>query len=406
MSQVCEKAEPHQSAEDDTVIRVAVCGEVSAGKSTVMNLLMRRDMLPDNVGRDNRPVVFAGYDDEPGFEYRDDQAGFVRAAGLDDADVLAGLENLQIWYDNAALRGYEFIEVPLTTAQELTDKDIGLIRSADVLIWVTIASQAWRLTEEKIVKEIGAARPKHCILAVSRADKLRKIADRKKLAERLERETAAFFGDVVFLKASRQRVQRCANSDEEWSYAGGEALVKALTAAADQVRTDDSAMGERGVSSDDGSPMVNEVTAITFTSRRNPKFKSKRQLENGGSVVAPFLSHRVRDIIDTLGGDAFAGCYAVGHPDTCAVILGDEDQCRALGHVCRQLHSEMVSMVGGKNGHAMLGSSMATQNHSIIFEDVPNLGFLFLRTNSKTVPRSVAQSAMARIVRSCAVTAA
>ena len=224
-----EKPDVGIPAEDDATppLRVAICGEVSSGKSTVLNMLLRGRFLPDNIGLQSRPLVVAGYGARPGAEIL--QANGTRATtGLDgDPDLFRNAARLRLWSDHAHMKGLELVEVPLTKAEELSDAQVELIRSADVMIWVTIASQAWRLTEKTIVEALGL-RPESCILAVSRADKLRCDDDRARMKDRLDRETAAYFGRCIFVHGGRAALGQSAASDEAWARTGGAGIVAAL----------------------------------------------------------------------------------------------------------------------------------------------------------------------------------
>ena len=202
-------------------LRVAICGEVSSGKSTVMNTLLRRSHLPDNLGQKRRPMIVAGYRDRTGIEILRENGDIVELDQVTDFKRLRDASQITLWSDQPHLAGYEFTEVPMTTAEDVSDAQIALLRSADVLIWVTIASQAWRLTEKAILEKLGDARPKRSILAVSRADKLRSKNDMDRIGERLERDAGAFFEDVVFVSGGRAEIDRSTQSQEAWIRTGG-----------------------------------------------------------------------------------------------------------------------------------------------------------------------------------------
>ncbi|WP_112311065.1 hypothetical protein [Pseudogemmobacter bohemicus] len=221
--------EKRKAAGSDTPLRVVICGEVSAGKSTVMNALMRSHLLPDNIGRSERPVLVAGWRDIPGIEAVGRHGHEMRAALPGTPALFHQTEFVRLWLDQPHLAGIELIELPMTKAEELTDEQIALVNSADVMIWVTIGSQAWRLTEKAIVEALGDARPDRSILVVSRGDKLRSDKDRGRLMERMERETNALFAHRMYLYGERRRIAASADSDAEWEESGGAGLAALLS---------------------------------------------------------------------------------------------------------------------------------------------------------------------------------
>ncbi|MCL4066643.1 hypothetical protein M3484_08670 [Pseudomonas sp. GX19020] len=215
-------------------LRVVICGEVSAGKSTVMNALMRDQMLPDNIGQSARPVLVAGWREIPGIEASGRDGREIRAALPGTPELFHGADFIRLWLDQPHLSGIELIELPMTRAEELTGAQIDLVQSADVMIWVTIGSQAWRLTEKAIVEALGETRPDRSILIVSRGDKLRSDKDRGRLMERMERETAALFGHRFFLFGDRRKIAASAGSEADWQATGGAPLAALLRGFAGQ----------------------------------------------------------------------------------------------------------------------------------------------------------------------------
>ncbi|WP_038072882.1 hypothetical protein [Thioclava pacifica] len=219
------KGEPTAVQPERKPVRVVICGEVSSGKSTVLNALLRERLVEDNLGRDQRPVVYANWRATPGRELRDADGQAVADA---DPEKCAEATELHLWSSALHLRGLELIEVPLTRAEDITDEQIALIGSADLMIWVTIASQAWRLTEKSLIEALGSARPENAILAISRADKLRSDADRTRLMARVERESADWFDRCLFVSGARARLGQALGSDEAFARTGGAALLEAL----------------------------------------------------------------------------------------------------------------------------------------------------------------------------------
>lgn len=216
------------AAESRPLFKVVICGEVNAGKSTVMNALLRGRYLPDNIGQTARPVITARYRAEAGAEVHCADGNSQPVDAAKSRDQLRGASRVTLWSDIPQIAGLELVEVPLTTAEAVTDEDIELVRSADALIWVTIASQAWRLTEKAILGAFGDAMPDRSLIVVSRADKLRSKKDREKLRSRVERETMDQFDGCVFLHGSNRTIDASKTAEDKWTLSGGVEILEQL----------------------------------------------------------------------------------------------------------------------------------------------------------------------------------
>ncbi|NPD14379.1 hypothetical protein HOY34_04090 [Xinfangfangia sp. D13-10-4-6] len=213
-------------------LQVVVCGEVSSGKSTLLNTLLLGRMLPDNLGAATRPgVVVTGGGGEIGCWRQDEET----LTPITDPEALRDAALIHVATDLPHLDGIELIEMPLTTAEAITAQDLETVRNADALIWVTIGSQAWRLTERRILDELHAVRPARGLIVISRADKLRNEVDRDKIIERVRCEAASYYPDVMFLGASRQALEAAASSDLAWAGIGGSDLALRLMAWREEV---------------------------------------------------------------------------------------------------------------------------------------------------------------------------
>lgn len=209
-------------------LRVVVCGEVRSGKSTLINALLRGPYLPDNIGQTRRPLVSARYRAQAGSQIHAIDGGVQSLDGVSPHDALRGAARIELFTDTPHLADYELVEVPMTTAEEISAGDREVLASADVLIWVTIASQAWRLTEKTILTQLADVLPDHRVLVVSRADKLRGNSDRSKLMQRVRRETAGLFGECLFLDGAGAMIAASGESEDDWQRTGAPVILRHL----------------------------------------------------------------------------------------------------------------------------------------------------------------------------------
>lgn len=249
-------------------VRVAICGEVNSGKSTVMNAILRSRLLPDNIGQSERPLIRAQFRDEPGAQVRFSDGRVEEYDQIDDPKKLHGAAEVRLWSDKPQIVGFEFVEIPMTNADDVTEDDKAVMKEADVLIWVTIASQAWRLTEKSIVARFDDVLPEHRLIVVSRADKLRSKSDRQKLRSRVERETTDQFDACVFLHGANRTIDASEESQGDWHKSGG---VEILSKLHGFMGTD---MGD--LSEDPSEPVEN---LFDFASYRNEAAEAEAKSE-------------------------------------------------------------------------------------------------------------------------------
>ncbi len=176
-------------------MRIGFCGEISSGKSTALQAVLRRELLPDFLGLDTRPVIrviLGG--EEPAVVLRHHNGEDAPVASTAEIEPSDGIAEISITLTkDFGLGPCELVEIPPFRDGHIEADQVRLVTECSAIVWTTIASQAWRLSEKTILDEIKAHLPKHLILVATRADKLRNDTDRTKLEGRLEKEASGYF---------------------------------------------------------------------------------------------------------------------------------------------------------------------------------------------------------------------
>jgi hypothetical protein len=111
-----------------------------------------------------------------------------------------------------------------------------MINRADICLWCTLATQAWRHSERQTWLSLQAQFGTNGILVATHIDTLAERGARKKIRSRLEREAGDLFGDIVLLAVPDAKRARKADGRVAdpmlWRDSGGEALISALQRAA------------------------------------------------------------------------------------------------------------------------------------------------------------------------------
>ncbi|QBY00668.1 hypothetical protein E2K80_07895 [Rhodophyticola sp. CCM32] len=334
----CHEQNTH-SQQGSRVLRVAVCGEVRSGKSALLNALFSTNLLNDNMGQVQRPTIYAEWGEETMVEYYDAMGNSVDVKAAKSRAQSCIAESAKAMFVCPAISRFEFVEVPLSNAEDLSEEHKALVQSSDIFIWVTIASQAWRLTEKSIFDALSASRPKDCILVVSRADKLRRRDDLLKIRDRMERETRRSFQRILFMSNSRQNVEAKGPKNDAWTDSGADALAMELNEIADRIALIRS---------------ENEAAVLPNTIPRD-SFELTKHMPTEATPVQ-------------IGSDGIIfGSCDTANGASCISILGDDAECRRLGEVSRILAASWLQNWSIEEKSETLNVEMVlkTATHSI-----------------------------------------
>lgn len=185
-------------------VRVAVLGETNSGKTSLVNVLLGDDLLSTDVIANTRLPVLVHHAPQPSLELVDETGRRQAVAATPIADVPIGdRTRLEVGVPLAQLVGVEIVDTPGFGSDDpsLADPQTSWASRADVGIWCTIATQAWRATEVSAWQGMARA-PSSSLLAATRADLL-DTADREKVMARLSAEAGGLFRAIVMVDAAK-----------------------------------------------------------------------------------------------------------------------------------------------------------------------------------------------------------
>jgi hypothetical protein len=236
-------------------LRMAVMGEENAGKSLLINYLLKHQVLPAGAFGGEGNQLLMRYAAEPavhsisadgsrnrltskafgrlvkpdtvspikgaGVIY-DAATGSARAPVMRPGDLIGGPRNaaqaplrlIEIGLPLPFLRHLEIVEVRASPEGALTSPSRRAFRQVDLSIWCTLATQAWKETEAAAFRRISAANRKAALMLVTYKDAVRNGRDEDKIIARLRHAGAKLFGDVV-LVSLRDALQSLLTPDAE-----------------------------------------------------------------------------------------------------------------------------------------------------------------------------------------------
>jgi hypothetical protein len=211
--------------------RVIVLGEANAGKTSVVNLLLDQMLLPESVlANTHRPVVvrFAPSVVVTGvtpFERLDLGPGDIKPQ---QASIL---QSIEVGLPNPRLASFDLVDTPAFSTSVQLD---GLQPTADLLLWCTVATQAWKESERRLWMTIGKRHRRRAILVATHIDNLGGDG-RGKVRSRLTAEAGGCFGAIAFVCASR-RGGRPSGREDDGTAELDALIASSLSAMAEQRR--------------------------------------------------------------------------------------------------------------------------------------------------------------------------
>ena len=182
------------------VPRIAVAGEANSGKTTLVNLLLQSQLLVADIVANTRCPTLVRFG----------ETAHLRLNAADDASSIRPLAELrrlgreqlasvEVILPNPVLRGLELLDLPGFTSQEEAKAHAHWLASADIAIWCTAATQAWKASEQAMWLSLGSARGSS-FLVVTHRDLLSE-AQLAEVGARMTRETRHFFADWAAIAA-------------------------------------------------------------------------------------------------------------------------------------------------------------------------------------------------------------
>ncbi|MEL6678720.1 MAG: dynamin family protein [Pseudomonadota bacterium] len=237
MRAVSPTAHARLTARANRVPRMAIMGEFSSGKSTLMNFLLDQEVLPTQVTATHLPAIWLdhGPSDRAEAVHHDGRRTSLRRADLlsCDPDETAFVRGQS---EAAFLSEVSLLDTPGLSDPLLARYALERISGyADFVLWCTHATQAWRQSERAAWEVLPERLHSASLLAVTRADML-SDTDRERVRKRLVRETGGQFGEIIFLATpDADRARRTGDADL-FDRSGGAPLLAAIARSAASAR--------------------------------------------------------------------------------------------------------------------------------------------------------------------------
>ncbi len=214
----------------------ALMGEFSAGKSTLMNFLLRTHTLPTQVTATQLPPVWFSWGNRPAYVKRHD--GSTEQIELDQLETVGvnDAQFIRIFLEADILEAVDLIDTPgISDPKISTDVWQRAVGQANGVLWCTHATQAWRETERATWVSLPERLQHNSLLLVTRADAL-SAKDRQKVLRRVNREAGHLFNRSILFSARDAIEARDKTGDAEmWSRSGGGKMIDSFLEITEQI---------------------------------------------------------------------------------------------------------------------------------------------------------------------------
>ena len=175
--------------------RMIVTGEFSAGKTKLINGLVGQQVLPSNVTSTSLPPVWLIYGKDVSF--RIDLDGNVHeVSGLDEVNVHDTLVYVTA-VESDTLRHMDIIDTPGNSDPNIPSACWErMVGHADMMIWCTGATQAWRQSEKSTVRDLPQPLRDQGMLLITQADRIAEERQQEKLKRRVSRDASQFLSEI------------------------------------------------------------------------------------------------------------------------------------------------------------------------------------------------------------------
>ncbi len=191
-------------------MKVAITGQFSSGKSTFLNALLSKNILPTGITPVTSKVNYIKYGDELKIKikYVDGREEFQSVEHIakftDQRGEVEEIEYLTLYVPLALLKEVEFVDTPGLNSQAITDTTTTqkVLKEVDGIIWLSLIDNAGKLSEAKVLEEYLNEYQNKSLCVLNQKDKFSK-EQVEQTTQYVQKSFAEFFSEVIPISAKQ-----------------------------------------------------------------------------------------------------------------------------------------------------------------------------------------------------------
>ena len=191
-------------------MKVAITGQFSSGKSTFLNALMAKNILPTGITPVTSKVNYIRYGDELKIrvKYKDGRDEYHDVEHIsrftDQRHGVEDIDYLTLYSPLNMLKDIVFVDTPGLNSLAHTDTQttIKVLNEVDGIIWLTLLDNAGKMSEERVLKRYLSKYKNKSLCVLNQKDKFSKDEVKKSVAY-VKKSFSQFFSEVVPISAKQ-----------------------------------------------------------------------------------------------------------------------------------------------------------------------------------------------------------
>lgn len=201
-------------------MKVAITGQFSSGKSTFLNALLSKNILPTGITPVTSKVNYIRYKDEYALQvkYKDGRESFFGIDSIsnftDQRGEVEDIDYLTLYAPLELLKDVVFVDTPGLNSQSLNDTTVtqNVLKDVDGIIWLTLIDNAGKMSEAEVLETYLTAYKNKSLCVLNQKDKF--------TPEQVEQTTQyvssafkKYFSKVIPISAKQALVSRAHNKE-------------------------------------------------------------------------------------------------------------------------------------------------------------------------------------------------
>ncbi|MDR1976466.1 MAG: dynamin family protein [Campylobacteraceae bacterium] len=216
-------------------MKVAITGQFSSGKSTFLNALLAKNILPTGITPVTSKVNYIRYGDEFSVmvRYKDGREAFFQVENIadftDQRSVSADdIDYITLYAPLGLLKDIVFVDTPGLNSQSFSDTATteAVLKEVDGIIWLSLIDNAGKMSEAEVLEKFMHSYQNKSLCVLNQKDKF-SPEQVKQTSEYVERAFKKYFSKVIPISA-KQAAQARSNKKETVLEESFEGVLKKL----------------------------------------------------------------------------------------------------------------------------------------------------------------------------------